>query len=349
MTRIVGNGTYNRPFKLEMKDPLMTKTIDHLKTVVADNKAYLKEFEVPLYILEKVEQRDVSSHLLEYYFCALNGLLKCLSCYDLQHRFKRSLEKICDFLEQANVKLLDGSGYILRLELIVEKNLQKRKKMDIIPVLLHPSAVRDGAINFIYKLCNTLSNDVSFSLRLTIDKLKANFSTRAPQTENFNSPTHSKKKSKIFGFLYRQNSSISQKSASSLPESDVENEKEISVSEAEDFGFESPVNRSTRNRISKKISSNRVIAIKDSYINELMRQEAKQAVVEINFEHLESIYIRKSTNFLQNNLIVRFLSRYIYKQHYSKGKQGHLPGLIFLLLTIEIVSFRLFCLTPRRL
>lgn len=61
----------------------MTKTIDHLKTVVADNKAYLKEFEVPMYIVEKVEKREASSHLLEYYFCALNGLLKSLSCYDL--------------------------------------------------------------------------------------------------------------------------------------------------------------------------------------------------------------------------------------------------------------------------
>jgi len=69
-----------------------------------------------------------------------------------------------------------------------------------------------------------------------------------------------------------------------------------------------------------------------------MQQEAKLSKVEINFEHLESIYIRKRINFLQNNLIVRFLSRYIYKQHYSKSKQGHLPALIFLLLTIEIVG-----------
>jgi hypothetical protein len=229
----------------------------------------------------------------------------------------------------------------MRLELIVEKNLPKRKKMDIIPVFLNPSEVRDGAINFIYNLSNNISNDVAFSMRLTIDKLKINYSLnqRLPEAEN-HVPSKTKKKGKIFGFLYRSNSStLSQKSASSLSEGDVDNEKESSGLDNDSLSVDSPVNRAINKRLIKKGFSNKVIAIKDNYINELMRQEAKFGKVEINFEHLESIYIRKKLHFLQQNLVVRFLSRYIYKQHYSKSKQGHLPFLIFFFLTIEIVSF----------
>ena len=249
---------------------MVSKTIDHLKTMVSDDKAYLTNFEVPIYIVEKVEQREVSSHLLDYYFCALNGLLKSLSCYDLLPPFKRNFERICGFLEAANDKLLKGKGVILRLELIVKKTLEKRNKMDIIPVFLHPSEVRDGAINFIYKLCNTQNKDVSYSLRLVVEKQKSNQPTKPDQVRS-SALSPSKKKNKIFGFLYRRNSSLSQNSLASYPDSDVDNEKERENASPVRADFETLVHRTTVENSTPKPSPNKIIAIKDSYINELMR------------------------------------------------------------------------------
>jgi hypothetical protein len=152
---VVGKGTYNRPFKLEMRDPLLTKTVDHLKAIIADHESYLEYFGVPVYIVNSIKVTDFQTHFLEYYFCMLNTMLKSLSNYDIKHSFAGCFKRICDYLQKANTTFLNVNGFIFRLELLVEKTTHKRKKKDIIPVCLEESEERKKLINFFYRLCNS--------------------------------------------------------------------------------------------------------------------------------------------------------------------------------------------------
>lgn len=85
--------------------------------------------------------------------------------------------------------------------------------------------------------------------------------------------------------------------------------------------------------------ANEVVSFKDDYMKKIMKHERNQDEKPIDFESLDAIYIsNKKLSFLVDNFIVRFASSYIYKQHNVQSRMGYLPGMIFLLLMIEMVS-----------
>ena len=85
--------------------------------------------------------------------------------------------------------------------------------------------------------------------------------------------------------------------------------------------------------------ANEVVKFKNEYMKKIMKHERNQDSKFIDFEALDAIYIsNKKLGILRDNFIVRLLSSYIYKQHNVKSRMGYLPGLIFFLLMIEMVS-----------
>jgi hypothetical protein len=44
---IIGKGEYNKPLKLEIKDPHLVKLIDHLKDLILCDDSFLKTFKIP--------------------------------------------------------------------------------------------------------------------------------------------------------------------------------------------------------------------------------------------------------------------------------------------------------------
>lgn len=99
-------------------------------------------------------------------------MLKSLSRYELKHTFSNRFEKICDFIEKANITFLKINGFVFRLELLIEKTINKRKKKDVIPVLLEDCNLRKKVINFFYNLCNDRNDDVMYAMKLCVNKSK---------------------------------------------------------------------------------------------------------------------------------------------------------------------------------
>lgn len=68
---IIGDTTYNKPIKLDLKDPHMVKLIDHLKDLILDDETYLDTFKIPVYLTNKVRVSKQEAHFIEYFFCVL--------------------------------------------------------------------------------------------------------------------------------------------------------------------------------------------------------------------------------------------------------------------------------------
>lgn len=133
----VGNGTYNQPLKLEIRDPALIKIIDHLKDVIDNHPKYYELFKFPEYLLKYSKSSSQTGHFIEYYFCWLNVKLKTLSQDEPLAHFLKKWEFICkNLLRAANENIMKPNGYQFKLRLEIAAKVKKGKKYPIINVPL---------------------------------------------------------------------------------------------------------------------------------------------------------------------------------------------------------------------
>lgn len=109
---LVGNGLYNQPYKMEIRDPSLVKIIDHLKDIIDNHPAYYDLFKFPDYLLKFSKSSSNTGHFIEYFFCWLNVNLKTLSRHEPISKFMTKWEYIClNIIESANIHVMRPNGY----------------------------------------------------------------------------------------------------------------------------------------------------------------------------------------------------------------------------------------------
>lgn len=133
----VGNGTYNQPLKLEIRDPSLIKIIDHLKDVIDNHPKYYELFKFPEYLLKYSKTSSHTGHFIEYYFCWLNVNLKTMSQHEPLNNFMKKWDYLCThLLGQANEGIMKLNGYQFKLKLQLNSTFKKSKKYPVLNVPL---------------------------------------------------------------------------------------------------------------------------------------------------------------------------------------------------------------------
>ena len=153
----VGNGTYNQPLKLEIRDPALIKIIDHLKDVIDNHPKYYELFKFPEYLLKYSKSASQTGHFIEYYFCWLNVHLKTLSQDEPLAHFLKKWEFICkNLLRAANEHIMKPNGYQFKLKLELEAKIKRGKKYPVIHVPLDDTSESERQLrslgSFFYSL-----------------------------------------------------------------------------------------------------------------------------------------------------------------------------------------------------
>lgn len=151
---------------------MFTKLVDVLKERVIDSDSYFKEFDIPAFIVNSVRLIKENCHFMEYYFCNLNSYLKAISSFSPRENFQKSLFELCSYLRKINQHVLLQHGFEIRLIIVIEKFMGKKKKKDTINVDLLNSELRKLASDFLYDLINytRLNRDERYSLKFMISR-----------------------------------------------------------------------------------------------------------------------------------------------------------------------------------
>lgn len=171
---IFGSGSYNQPFKMEIRDPLMIKTIDHLKDVIDNLQRYYEIFKFPDYLIKTSKSTAQSGHFIEYYFCWLNVNLKTLSRREPLGKFMAKWEHICvDIIQTANIEVFRPNGYQLKLRFeLTTKGRSNRYPYLLVPLDKEHKEDLKSLGTYFYYLRRSSRLDHDYELFLYVEKLK---------------------------------------------------------------------------------------------------------------------------------------------------------------------------------
>lgn len=121
---ILGTGSYNKPFKLEMKDPNVIKVIDYLKDFVNDDEGLYAQFDIPCYLRNAVIDSRLGSHFLEFYFCLLVAKMKSCTTNCPKRIFLKNFKEFGNFICKGNQVLFMKEGFELQVNLHISRTVQ---------------------------------------------------------------------------------------------------------------------------------------------------------------------------------------------------------------------------------
>ena len=183
---IFGNGTYNQPFKMEIRDPSLIKLIDYLKDKVPSStvsEGFRDHF--PEYLSKFSKSSSERYHAIELYFSWLNINLKTLSRNEPLGKFLDKWEAIItQLVEGANTEFLRPNGFLMKLKLELMNEKKSSRYLEIIVPLgdqrdsltepkdkTEPSSINKFG-NFYYRLLNSEKTEMQYELFLVVEKLK---------------------------------------------------------------------------------------------------------------------------------------------------------------------------------
>ena len=283
------------------------------------------------------------SHFMEYFYCVLNSSLKSLSPLDTKGNFVYKLKGICEFLHKANTIFLGVNGYAFSLHVAIERESQKRKIKDEIEIPLDDCKLRTDVCSFFFKFLNQRREDVTYTFKLQITKSKL---TEIINSHNVKTAvmsrlsksfvrkmTHRKKRKTSESMSDLDVGSFSAEKRSYVPKDRTNTDMTLSVfMEGAD-----EVHSATR----------KILNMKNLFRNKISKKTKEIERNSIDFEYMTTPYIgKKSMNYLIDNPVVRLLSFYVYRQHRITKRMNWLPGLIFILMIIQMVTFPLTSALP---
>ena len=176
------------------------------------------------------------------------------------------------------------------------------------------------------------SNGYAFRLELTVKKN----SNRRKKKDHINIPLiESELRKKLAVFFYRLANNMSESTMYTI---------RLWIDKSKTLGRTGPEEmRSESDEIFENLKfdsmTNEIIKIKDDFKKKLLNKKKKGENLTIDFDYFESVYLdNKKMTVVIDNILVRYLSCYIYKQHMIKKRMGYLPGVIFILLICQMVS-----------
>ena len=182
---IIGEAWYEKPLKLNLKNPNIIKLIDYLKDYVVDDKEYFEEFGIPEYLRSAViDVESFGTHFLEFYFCVLAFRFKGCTSNQPQEVFVRRFAKLNNMVYNGNVKLFNKVGFEMQIKLYLvrkfcKSNSDKKQRKNICIDLVKSNKdliSKNGVL--LYNILNHKKQDVkihqNFVLEHNIDKIQIN-------------------------------------------------------------------------------------------------------------------------------------------------------------------------------